>query len=742
MLKAKYMRRKKYNISLYVLVFWMGYTLPAFTQIKSNPQQQEQIYRDRITDEYGKPLTGIKVSVRGNANYTYTDANGEFSIKAHIGDEIILSKNGQLINTYFYDSGLHYELEDIHSVLTESETKNEKKSTYKRSVNYLDSAKAFLNSEPFKSIDFVEEELRSRKKHPKASLITAYTILGKAYAKLKQYDLAISNFKKAVDEGSDTEVVLLLAESYAKDRQYKKSNALLYKLKENSLPALQEVKLYRLLSIGEQGLGRNEPALSFAKKALQIANKNNFKQQATEIQSDIAKKLSEKGKLNEADRYIQNTLETADEGVLVERTRAQNQAANIYQSNKNYDKEIAIRKQTLDELKEAQVEEIIIEDEEGTEKLSASKLNLDIGNAYAEKKDYKKAIPYLEESVEKAKVSNEQEIAKDALQKLSELYKQIGNSKKALQKYQEYALAVDELYRQKENEIAKTIALNNELREKQNRINSLEKDRQLSENQYLLSAQEKELTTLNYQRQKIIIYALILGMLLLGLTLLFMYRSNRKSKLANNLLALKSLRTQMNPHFIFNALNSVNSFIAENNERKANKYLTDFSGLMRQVLENSEKDLIPLSEEIDMLKTYVQLEHARFKDKFDYQINIAPQVDLETYAIPPMLIQPYVENAVWHGLRYKKEKGNLTIDMANYKDNQLAISITDDGIGRKRSQEIKTDNQRKRASKAMKNTKGRIAILNEMYGNSIQINVTDLHDDHTGTKVNILLKKY
>ncbi len=736
------MNRKKYFILFYILLLWVSPKLPAYTQNQKSVQQQEQIYNDRITDELGKPLAGIKVSVRGKSYFTFTNTNGEFSIRARIGDEIILSKNGKLINTYFFDNSSNYELEDTNSVLIETNTKYEKRSSSNKSVNYLDSARAYLNTQPYTSIDFVVEELRSSKKHPKATLMNAYTILGKAYVKLKQYDLAISNFEKALDEVTDPEVSLLLADAYIKDGQFKESNAVLYKLKEKNISALQEVKLYKLLSNGEQGLGRMEPALSFAKKALQIAKNNNLKQQTTEIQSDIAKLLSKKGKLNEAGQYIQNTLETADEEVLLERTRAQNQAANIYQSNRNFDKEIAIRKQTLDELKEAQVEEITIEDESGPEKLSASKLNLDIGKAYAEKKDFEKAIPYLEESVEKAKVSNEQEIAKDALQKLSELYKKIGDSKKALQKYQEYALAVDELYKQKENEIAKTISLNNELRDKQNRINSLEKDRQLLDSQYQLSAQEEELSSLNYQRQKIIIYALTFGMLLLGLTLLFMFRSNRKSKLANNLLALKSLRSQMNPHFIFNALNSVNSFIAQNNEREANKYLTDFSGLMRQVLENSEKDMVPLSEEIDMLKTYVQLEHARFKDKFDYQINITPQVELEAYEIPPMLIQPYVENAVWHGLRYKKEKGNLNIDIAPYKDEQLSITITDDGIGRKRSQEIKTENQRKKASKAMKNTKDRIAILNEMYGNSIQINVSDLKDDQTGTKVNIILKMY
>ena len=117
----------------------------------------------------------------------------------------------------------------------------------------------------------------------------------------------------------------------------------------------------------------------------------------------------------------------------------------------------------------------------------------------------------------------------------------------------------------------------------------------------------------------------------------------------------------MNPHFIFNALNSVNSFIATNDERAANRYLSEFSGLMRAVLENSEEDFIPLSKEIELLQKYTKLEHFRFQDKFDYDILVDDAIPTNQFKIPPMLLQPYIENAVWHGLRYKKEKGFLTI---------------------------------------------------------------------------------
>jgi LytS/YehU family sensor histidine kinase len=201
------------------------------------------------------------------------------------------------------------------------------------------------------------------------------------------------------------------------------------------------------------------------------------------------------------------------------------------------------------------------------------------------------------------------------------------------------------------------------------------------------------------------------------------------------------MRSQMNPHFIFNALNSVNSFIAVNDERNANRYLSEFSVLMRSVLENSDEDFIPLTKEVELLELYVKLEHNRFKDKFDYKIKVDENINLEQFSIPPMLLQPYIENAIWHGLRYKKEKGNLEISINQKNNETLLISIIDDGIGRKKSQELKTNNQLKQKSKGMNNIKNRIAILNDMYKDRVSVVVADVLENGEGTKVTLLLKK-
>jgi len=405
--------------------------------------------------------------------------------------------------------------------------------------------------------------------------------------------------------------------------------------------------------------------------------------------------------------------------------------ADFQSSVNNFSSEIELRKQVLNDIETIEKDSVL--DNESS--LTSQKQKYRIGNAYAKQRDFKNAIDFLEESIDEAEVKADLIVQKDATRKLSEVYKNQGEFTKALAAYQDYVEVVDKLYLKKEQQLSQAARFSKDIANKQNRITSLESDRALSESKYMLSIEQSK-------RQKIIIYSLIAGLFLLLLASILMFKYIRQQRLANNLLALKSLRTQMNPHFIFNALNSVNSFIASNDERTANKYLTDFSKLMRAVLENSEQDFIPLEKEIALLKLYTQLEHFRFKDKFDYSINIDKEIKIQDFAIPPMLLQPYIENAVWHGLRYKKEKGQLNIKVNQEGKDQIKITITDNGIGRKKSKALKTKNQKKQNSKGMSNIKNRITILNTMYKDKVDVIIEDLFEKEAlGTKVVVTLKK-
>ncbi len=201
--------------------------------------------------------------------------------------------------------------------------------------------------------------------------------------------------------------------------------------------------------------------------------------------------------------------------------------------------------------------------------------------------------------------------------------------------------------------------------------------------------------------------------------------------------ALHSLRSQMNPHFIFNCLNSIKLYAVENNQEAATGYLGKFSRLMRLVLENSKSDRITLQQEVETLRLYMEMEAMRFKDKLHYKIDIADNMDMDYIEIPPMLIQPYVENAIWHGLMPKENGGTLLVAF-RCEDNNLQITVTDNGVGRIKAAELKSKSATAHRSFGMSITHERMELINQMYNTNMSVIVNDLHDEQgnaTGTQV-------
>ncbi len=605
----------------------------------------------------------------------------------------------------------------------------------------LDSARYYLKTDADLSIQYVEESLRSldsKKLRSSSETAASYNLLGDIYFYWKAYDLAASNYEIALKDLRSTseilETKLKLAESYSLDKNFAKSNDLLSPMqKERKMSHAQKVKMFELLGDNYRALGQNAQALDYYNDGLKIAEKRNFPDKVIDLNTKIGEIYAQKGDAGNAERFYSNSIDVAQQQSVQQEVVQNQRMADYYRSSNQLDKEINLRKANL-----AKVESL---PEKSVDTLTTQALNFDIADAYVSQKKYVEAIPYLNKSIEVASEAKDLETEKDALQRLSEVYKNVGDFDNALENYQKYVDLVDILYEQKEQELEDVAQFNKALALQQNRINILEKDRELTENKIEFIEKEQQLTEESNRRQRLIIYSLIAGLVLLVVTIFLMYKSNRQRKITNNLLALKSLRTQMNPHFIFNALNSVNSFIAQSDERAANKYLTDFSTLMRAVLENSEKDFIPLSSEIELIGLYLKLEHARFKEKFDYTFEVADDIDTDAFEIPPMLLQPYIENAVWHGLRYKEDKGNLEIKLAKKDQDTLLITIQDDGIGRKKSKALKTQHQLKRQSKGMNNVSSRIAILNDMYQDKLTVQVADLFENGEGTLVTLELRR-
>jgi LytS/YehU family sensor histidine kinase len=201
---------------------------------------------------------------------------------------------------------------------------------------------------------------------------------------------------------------------------------------------------------------------------------------------------------------------------------------------------------------------------------------------------------------------------------------------------------------------------------------------------------------------------------------------------------LTSIRTQMNPHFLFNALNTIQSFIYTNDKKNASEYLVKFSDLTRLILEMSEKESVTLKEEIQALELYVKLESVRFNDKLDYNFIVDANIAKDYIRIAPMIIQPYVENAIKHGLLHKKEDKKLFIYITMSKS-MLTITIEDNGVGRVKSNEINMLKNKKHVSFSSNANKKRIEILNQNKEERITgIETIDLYDENKlpiGTRV-------
>lgn len=207
-------------------------------------------------------------------------------------------------------------------------------------------------------------------------------------------------------------------------------------------------------------------------------------------------------------------------------------------------------------------------------------------------------------------------------------------------------------------------------------------------------------------------------------------------------LEMRALRAQMNPHFIFNCLNSINRYIVKSDNATASLYLTRFAKLIRLILDNSNSKKVLLSNELEALKLYIEMERIRFDSKFDYRIIIEDDVHTDSIGVPSLIIQPYVENAIWHGLLHKESNGSLWVKIRMLDENTLECIIEDNGVGREKAAEYRSKSATGKKSLGMKLTQDRITVLNQYMQTNASVEIVDLEDDHrvaTGTRVVVII---
>ncbi|MBL0743841.1 tetratricopeptide repeat-containing sensor histidine kinase [Chryseolinea lacunae] len=439
---------------------------------------------------------------------------------------------------------------------------------------------------------------------------------------------------------------------------------------------------------------------------------------SNQIQNQEAKIYAQLNQFDKSKELYDNSVNTLRQSKSVtpkeneSLTETKDEIAGVLRSQNRYDEEIDLRnKSIVYNLESKNLDEV-------------TKDKVEIGKTLDAKGQPRAALREIQEAANMADTLNNPRQQVYAYQTLATLYEKNGMNMEALDAYHKFSFYVN-----------KADTLSNLQLAKRADLIRIQKDIEELTKNVSIGKQQESLEQATVFRQQLIIYGLSFLLLVIGAASVFSYKKAQASKVANQLLALKSLRSQMNPHFIFNALNSVNHFIAQQDERAANKFLSEFSQLMRLVLENSQEDFIPLQQELDILSLYVKLEHYRFRDKFDYTITVDENLNTDAIQVPPMLIQPYIENAVWHGLRYKHEKGHLLLTFRK-EENMLVVEITDDGIGRKQSAELKTTHQKKHQSMGLKNIRERLDILNNVYRTHYRITLNDPAEG-TGTEVRI-----
>ncbi len=362
--------------------------------------------------------------------------------------------------------------------------------------------------------------------------------------------------------------------------------------------------------------------------------------------------------------------------------------------------------------------------------------------------NFHKAIKFAEKSLNISREIGALLREMEAYEHLSTAYEGLNYTGKALEYYKLYTDAKDSLFNEEKNKQITEIETKYETEKKEKEIEILNKDKQILLQDKKLQVLELSKKQKKIVKQRIIIILGFIIFLFFSLLLIIYFRTKEIKKRSFlqqelNKYMQKALSQQMNPHFIFNSLNSIQSYILQNDKRTSNKYLTKFANLMRITLENSQHHTIPIQNELQALNLYLELEALRFKEKFDFTISVDKNIDTLSYKIPTLLIQPYVENAIWHGIMNKETKGKIKIELKLENNTDfygIVCYIGDNGIGREKAMEIKKKKNQSHQSLGTKIQETRLNLINSLYGSNMNIKYTDLKDENgnaQGTKVEL-----
>jgi tetratricopeptide (TPR) repeat protein len=590
-------------------------------------------------------------------------------------------------------------------------------------------------------------------------LANAYNELAYVYRSQGKYQPAVEYHKKAISliektAHSPQEIIIMYDDlsyyfketgNYKESFEYRKKSFELNKKNNNTFGIF-----IGLQSFGDlfSEAGDKESADDYYQKAIDFYRSNSIdkRQPYSRLIGLIFLSLSNN---DSALYYLNKALSDADSQNWANSLKVNfkrfvhTDRAKVFLNSNQYEKAIECLKEPLEFYSENRDNKV----------LGAATL-LTMGDAQFGLRNYPVALGYAKEAFHLATELKRKKDAKDASRLLWKIYDKLNNNDSAYYYLQQFLTMKEDLERNRTfNELALFKATQKD-EERQARMELLDKGNKIKEQELLIQRQ-------NLRREAFIrkyLIAGLLGLFVLGVIILRSVSLKRKLEGEKRMLAEKelqlqkvenerritdlemlALRSQMNPHFIFNCLNSINRFVLRNDTEAASGYLTKFSKLMRMVLENSKQTLIPLEEEVKCLELYIQMEQFRCKNSFRYYIKYHDGVNISEAMIPPLLLQPFVENAIWHGVNPKDSDGEVGIEFLQ-REEALYCIVKDNGIGRKKASELKSQLAANHKSMGLQITKERLAVMGINHSKESPVEIEDLYDENglaVGTQVTI-----
>jgi len=551
-----------------------------------------------------------------------------------------------------------------------------------------------------------------------------YSEIGIVYKNQGKYDLALEYNDKAIslaEQETDTSWVAACYANhgtiYLKKSYY--TLALDYYIK--ALKTFEKLDHKRRMGACYLNIGKiyseqtdYDKALEYFSRVLNISHETGDRVSRTDCFLNIGKVYANMGEYELARDYTGKALELYEEmGYRHEMDECFKIIGTTYKNENNFNKALEFYNKALEI-------SVLEEDMPGIAEIYGQ-----MANVSCMQKKITMALEYGNYSAEIANQSGNLNARKNAYQCLSEIYGKTGDLDKALEYYKLYSSIKDSLFNENKYKA---------IRELETKYETEKKEHQLA-----LLTEKSEVQTLKISRRN---RGLITSAAIITLLIILGYIVTRNNRLRAKQQAVeleqKLLRSQMNPHFIFNSLIAIQSYIYKKDPVKAGDFLAKFADLVRITLENSRVEFVLFEKEMKTLEVYLELQSIRFENKFIYSIEVDEEIDQDNLRIPPMFAQPFIENAIEHGLRHKSDGGLMKLNYLK-RNNHILCTIEDNGVGREKAKEL--ENKKHHQSLAIDITKERLDILSRRFKQKFSLNIIDLTNDMgnpCGTKVEIL----